>query len=181
MMNLERLERVIIDTIMEDQIKLGYEKETIRLYYPMASLESLLQLDKTGDVERLLVVLHEFCSFVKDRLGEIAISHKGNRFCLGIPAVGVEYVHNHVEMNSFWKELIDLIGSHTESMEDILALFRKYYANVVCLNSSIPDFDYVIFDDSQTENCYYYCFKQEGVHITYHRFLKEDYDALGVY
>ncbi len=42
-MNYALLEKVICETIKEEQIKLGYEKETIRLYYPMGSLANILE------------------------------------------------------------------------------------------------------------------------------------------
>ena len=47
-MNFIALEKVICDTIKEEQIKLGYQKETIRLYYPMSSLVHILEEDITG-------------------------------------------------------------------------------------------------------------------------------------
>lgn len=37
-----RLENSIIDVIKEEQAKLGYRKEEIRLYYPLSSLDHFL-------------------------------------------------------------------------------------------------------------------------------------------
>ena len=36
-MRFEKLEQNIIDMIKEEQAKLGYRKESIRLYYPLSS------------------------------------------------------------------------------------------------------------------------------------------------
>lgn len=33
---------------------------------------------------------------------------------------------------------------------------------------------------TEGDDRYYYCFKDEGFHITYHRFLPADYKDLGV-
>ena len=40
-MRFEKLEQNIIDMIKEEQAKLGYRKESIRLYYPLSSLVHL--------------------------------------------------------------------------------------------------------------------------------------------
>ena len=37
-MGYERLEKSLTDTIKEEQAKLGFRKEAIRLYYPLSSL-----------------------------------------------------------------------------------------------------------------------------------------------
>ena len=41
----------LIDIIKEEQAKLGYRKESIRLYYPLGSLKHLLKAD--ADIERV--------------------------------------------------------------------------------------------------------------------------------
>lgn len=40
----------LIDIIKEEQAKLGYRKESIRLYYPLGSLKHLLKAD--ADIEK---------------------------------------------------------------------------------------------------------------------------------
>ena len=40
-----RLEKHIIEVIQEEQIKLGYRSELIRLYYPLTSLNRFLHTD----------------------------------------------------------------------------------------------------------------------------------------
>ena len=41
-MDYSRLEKGIMDFIQEEQVKLGYRKEKIRLYYPLSSLKHFL-------------------------------------------------------------------------------------------------------------------------------------------
>lgn len=51
-MDFARLEKNIIDVIKEEQAKLGYRKEKIRLYYPLSSLNHFFQLDRNaGKIE----------------------------------------------------------------------------------------------------------------------------------
>ena len=47
----QKLEQNLIDLIKEEQMKLGYQKETIRLYYPADSLLRLL--GKELSIEKL--------------------------------------------------------------------------------------------------------------------------------
>ena len=42
-MTYHRLENSIIDVIKEEQAKLGYRKEEIRLYYPLSSLDHFFE------------------------------------------------------------------------------------------------------------------------------------------
>ena len=41
-MKYSKLENNIIDVLTEEQIKLGYRSETVRLYYPLSSLRHFL-------------------------------------------------------------------------------------------------------------------------------------------
>jgi len=41
------------------------------------------------------------------------------------------------------------------------------------------EFDYMICFENDPEDTYRYCFKDEGCHIIYHRFLPEDYEEFG--
>ena len=60
-------------------------------------------------------------------------------------------------------------------MEDIFTLFKSVSKNVVCEEMNHGEFDWLVrFTDNQNDP-YYYCFKDEGCHIIYHRFLPEDY------
>jgi len=41
------------------------------------------------------------------------------------------------------------------------------------------EFDLMIRFEGDAKDPYYYCFKDEGCHIIYHRFLPEDYADFG--
>ena len=44
-MGFKRLEKNLIDIIKEEQAKLGFRKEEIRLYYPLISLNHFFEAD----------------------------------------------------------------------------------------------------------------------------------------
>lgn len=111
-MEYKRLEQSLIDIVKEEQAKLGYRKEDVRLYYPLSTLNHFFDTEDT--VEEMAERLTHLPEDMKARLGEIAVTHKKDRFCFHIPEQG-------------------------------------------------------------SEDRYYYCFKDEGCHIIYHRFLPEDY------
>ena len=54
-MEYKRLEQSLIDIVKEEQAKLGYRKEDVRLYYPLSTLNHFFDTEDTGEekVERL--------------------------------------------------------------------------------------------------------------------------------
>ena len=69
----QKLEQNLIDLIKEEQMKLGYQKETIRLYYPADSLLRLL--GKELSIEKLQQELEWFGGHI-EHLGNVTVSHK---------------------------------------------------------------------------------------------------------
>ena len=117
-----------MDVIKEEQAKLGYRKEKIRLYYPLSSLNHFFQVE--GDVTGMLEKLNWFSEYTKQRLGQVEVTNEGERFCFHIPEEGVEYVHEQMKENEFIKELIGLLQKHDCTMEEIFDLFRSHSEKV---------------------------------------------------
>lgn len=171
----QRLEENIMDIIAEQQAKLGYLKEPVRLYYPLSSLQHLTGIP--GDAEDMKRELQGLAEEVKDTLGEVRVSRSAkekDRFCLFCPEQASEYVHDHKEKNPFIYELVQLFSKHGVTMEQVINLFEKqkcaYEVEI------IPDGDFdVAIHFLDHSDPYYYCFKDEGCHMIYHRFLQEDY------
>jgi hypothetical protein len=65
-MDYKALEEHIKDSVMEEQAKLGFRKEVIRLYYPVGMLNNLFGTDY--DAEEMQKALTGFAGFVKERL-----------------------------------------------------------------------------------------------------------------
>ncbi len=178
-MNYEMLEKVICDTIKEEQIKLGYEKETIRLYYPMSSLAHILEEEIT-EPGKLTEMLTVFAGMVEPRLGRLEISHKEERYCILIPPEGAAYVHEHYRDNPFLVEFIEAVRQHDCTLEQLLKVFHKYSEQVECEKSKSDEFDYVLYFTNGELDEYRYCIKFEHGHAIYHRFLKQDFQNLFV-
>ena len=171
-MDFSRLEKSIMDVIKEEQAKLGYRKEKIRLYYPLSSLNHFFQVE--GDVTGMLEKLNWFPEYTKQRLGQVEVTNEGERFFFHIPEEGVEYVHEQMKENEFIKELIGLLQKHDCTMEEIFDLFRSHSEKVEIHEMDNGEFDYRVSFADDPEDSYIYCFKDEGCHIIYHRFLPEE-------
>lgn len=171
-MGYERLEKSLIDLVKEEQAKLGYRKEMIRLYYPLSSLNHFMETN--ADSEEMQELLADFPKAAEDIFGEVGITHAKDRFCFALSEKASEYVHENMKPNEFIKELVELVAKHGCTMEDIEVLFRSHSDKIVAEPMDNGEFDQMIrFEEG--EDKYYYCFKDEGCHIIYHRFLPEDY------
>lgn len=177
-MNVAKFEANIIAMIEEQQIKLGYLKEKVRLYYPLASINYLLETNCSAD--EMTEQLNIFCQQVRDHLGSITFSHEKERFCITIPPEGSEYIHTTRKPNEFIEKLIGLVGTHGTTMMQIETLFRAQNQPVSISKTSHGEFDYLIFFESGIPDDFLYCFKEEGHHIIYHRFTKGDYEDFGL-
>ena len=175
-MGYERLEKSLIDLVKEEQAKLGYRKEMIRLYYPLSSLNHFMETN--ADSEEMQELLADFPKAAEDIFGEVGITHAKDRFCFALSEKASEYVHENMKPNEFIKELVGLVAKHGCTMEDIEVLFRSHSDKIVAEPMDNGEFDRMIrFEEG--EDKYYYCFKDEGCHIIYHRFLPEDYADFG--
>lgn len=184
--NYDNLQRSLVDVIKEEQAKLGYYREDIRLYYPLSSLNHFFGtnvgademqriLDGTGEQDHTPIAagMNEALS---DKLGMVEVSHRGDRFCFHIPPEGVEYVHENTTENEFIRELVQLVAKHGCTIEEVYQLFTKYSGHVRREPMENGEFDVRIWFEDVAEDPYYYCFKQEGEHMIYHRFLPADYE-----
>ena len=175
-MGYERLEKSLIDLVKEEQAKLGYRKEMIRLYYPLSSLNHFMETN--ADSEEMQELLADFPKAAEDIFGEVGITHAKDRFCFALSEKASEYVHENMKPNEFIKELVELVAKHGCTMEDIEVLFRSHSDKIVAEPMDNGEFDRMIrFEEG--EDKYYYCFKDEGCHIIYHRFLPEAYADFG--
>ena len=168
----EALKDNILDAIIEQQAKLGYRKEPIRLYYPLSSLNHFF--NTTVDSEELQRMLSEFPVYTKEQCGTISATHKNDRFCFTVSEEVSEYVHNNKAQNTFIIDLIHLLAKHGAKLEDIIEHFKAQHKEYVVEPVDNGEFDILIRFVNDKDR-YYYCFKDEGCHIIYHRFLPEDY------
>ena len=175
-MSSRKLEQNLLDMLREQQIKLGYRSEVVRLYYPKASLNRFLE--NTAEVEELQKQLEAFCVSLREKIGRVSVSHQGERFCFCFSPEVSDYVHEHMEGTEFLREFIDTISKHGTKLEDILAVFSKYSKHVCVKQVPDGDFDYVVYFEDGIPDNYRYCITDEGCHMIYHRFTEEDYRDL---
>lgn len=184
-----RLAKSLIDIVKEQQAKLGYRKEIVRLYYPLSTLRHFFECagadNKIAAIviseQQMLEILapNNLPKQLTDTIGEIKVTAKNERFCIEIPPEGSEYVHENTADNEFISELIALVGTHGCTMEQITELFYKYSDDIEKKEMQNGEFDCYIRFLNNPDDTYYYCFHDEGCHIIYHRFLLQDYADFG--
>ena len=141
-MGYERLEKSLIDLVKEEQAKLGYRKEMIRLYYPLSSLNHFMEAN--ADAEEMQELLADFPKAAEDIFGEVGITHVKDRFCFALSEKASEYVHENMKPNEFIKELVELVAKHGCTMEDIEALFCSHSDKIVAESMDNGEFDRMI-------------------------------------
>lgn len=173
-MKYSRLENNIIDVLTEEQIKLGYRSETVRLYYPLSSLRHFLPGNE--EISQMKKTLRKFAQTRKEKWGEIAISNEGERFCFTIPPKGVDYVHGLKKDTDFICEFIRTIQEHGCTIDKVIQLFYQYSDEVCVEKTGHGEFDYLLYFKNGRPDSFRYCIRDEGSHISYHRFTIEDYN-----
>ena len=168
-MNYSRLEKNLTDNIKEAQLKLGYDNRPMSLNYMSTSLSHLLDTECTEEI------LADFAEYVKNRLGKLDFRAIRDGWCITVSAKGTAYVNNLSDYD-FLSELINTVREHGTTMNQVLDIFRKYSENITVNEVCNDEFDLLVYSDIDE---YCYCLTDEGCHITYHRFIREDYEDLG--
>lgn len=79
-MGFTELRNNLIDIIREEQAKLGFREEKIRLYYPLSSLNHLLEAH--DDADAMNARLAAMPAEITDTLGDVVVTHKGRPLLL---------------------------------------------------------------------------------------------------
>lgn len=176
--NYKALEENICDTIKEWQMKIGYQRERMQLYYKDSSLCSLLDVDLSLTGTALLKVLSGFSDYSKERLGECLFSCKGSRFCIEVPEQGTLFVKVHCKDSCFLREFIDAVTKKGVTLEEVKKVFSSYTKDFVWEDRRKDDLGHVFFFKDDTIDKYVYCIEWDEFGTTYHRFTKKDYENL---
>ncbi len=145
-MDTDRLMDNIIEQIKEAQLKLGFAKESIRLYYPIGSLCRLLQAE-CRNAEELCGLLKHEKYFEDTELGTLRFAISGGRIEVCVSPQGAAHVHEHVPDPPFLAGLIQLFQDrHALSIEEIRRYFAGANGSYVCEQMEPgQDFDYVLY------------------------------------
>ncbi len=177
-MKLESLITNMTDQIKEAQLKLGYARETMRLYYPLSSLNAILETEES-DIREMVKSIRYELEKKKQADVKASVTSGGDRIVFTIMPEFVEYVHLNEPDPPFLKELIQLFKEkHCCTKEDIVAVFEKYGPYECRQMPEDMDFDYVIYFKDNSIDSYCYCIREEMGHTIYHRFTKADFEAL---
>jgi len=174
MYQFDKLEKNICDFVKEQQIKLGFRSESIRLYYPLSSLNRFLNLELS--VEEMQEVLKCFAAQSESYLGNTQISHNKDRFCICLAAKASEYIHETTPSGGFLYDLVELVATHGTTMDQVLGVFYRYSDSVHVEQMNNGEFDTLVYFEDGIPDDYRYCLKNEGHHLIYHRFTVEDYN-----
>jgi len=168
------LKQNIVDQIVEEQAKLGYDEKEIRLYYPLSSLCHIT--GKQMDATAMDAFLQGFAAQAPE-MGPLYHTGAEGRFCFHIPAQGVKWVHDHTPEDTFIRQLVQLVVQPGCSMEKIQRLFEQH-GTVHVQPMTSDEFDTLMYF-VQGPDAYYYCFQDDGFDIRYHRFLPGDFADFG--
>ena len=146
MTGFEKLENSLIDVIKEEQAKLGFKEEKIHLYYPLSSLNHFFLAQDSAD--EMAARLQNLPEELTSKLGDVEVSHKGDRFCFYIPEPGSIYVHENMKENEFIKVLIELVQKHNCTKVKLLDLFASYWEKTECQEMDNGEFDFYIWSQN---------------------------------
>lgn len=177
-MNKQNLLQNIWDTIKEWQIKIGYQEESVSLYYPSSSIKHLLELPECITLEEILEVLDDFFDENTDTLGKVKVTNQQDRICLQIPEKGTAYVHEQISASPFMVDFIKKITMPGCSLEEIKKVFLKYSANIVEKEGGHDGLGTILYFEDETIDPYVYCLEFDEFGVTYHRFGKTDFKEL---
>lgn len=173
---VEGLQKNIYDTLKEWEIKIGYRKEEVQLYYPKESLLELLEAEE----ENLEQQLEGFCKAVKRELGDIAIyeTNEKGRYCVRVPAQGVSYIHEHIPESEFLKAFLKTVTTPGTKLEDVATVFYQFSKHVVIEKQE--EREWGIFFLEEENDPYVYYVEEDDFGLEYHRFTKEAYQRLNL-
>ena len=119
-------------------------------------------------------------SVTAPELGQVRFSDKEGRFCITVPPEGAEYVHREIPQNHFLRGLLALVSAHGTTLDQA----REYFHSCSGPVEERPmegEFDLLMYFSDGHPDSYYYCLKQEGEHVLYHRFIREDYESFWIW
>lgn len=175
------LEKHVMDTMKEWQIKIGSFDSNIRLYYPKVSLCRYLNWNMDMDNEQLSKSIEKYFAEEVKYLGNVTVSAEQDRFCILVGKEGCDYVEKKVPEPEFLARFLEVLKS--QNMQDILNFFKEYARQhgTTCITTQEDEegLETVVFFENEDVEPYVYFLDQNEFGITYHRFSKDDYMDLG--
>ena len=176
--DFNRLEENLETTIYEGLLKLGFNNdECIIIYYDLDLLNHLLSTSFTSN-EDCLKYLKAFKTSFQACLQSIRVMIVKNRFQFTVPKEGIAFILRQNEDNRFLAELINLVKSHSFTIEDIITVFEHYSIDFVCEEIDNSEFQYVLYFKDSNLDKFKYCFNFDEMGGYYHRLLDFSYNKI---
>ena len=99
-MRIKKLIENIEDQIEEAQVKLGYADESVRLYYPLDSMNDILLSEFTNNNDCIKSLLSND-EIINSELGTMEFNNHGRNIEVVISPVGVKYVYENKKVFEF--------------------------------------------------------------------------------
>lgn len=173
------LEKHVLDTMKEWQLKIGSLDQDIRLYYPKKSLCEFLEVEDTIETDKLVKIVTEYLQSKATFLGDITTTAAGDRLCIEIGKEGCQYVEQFVEEPEFLKLFLEALKR--QKMEEMIYLFEenaKKEGTTYIVDKEQDGLGTVLYFADSRVDPYVYCLEEDDFGITYHRFARNDYRDL---
>lgn len=171
----ERMERDLIDNILESCVKLGFADTPITFYYPETSLTELFGCGR----DEIPSAIAEFRKSEQDHFGDIvfeALHDEKRRYAVKVPAEGTEWVHANFKPSAFIEEFVKEIKRPVNTLDSIADFFRKFSPKVDI--SKISSDEWALSFADEDIDPYVYHIEQNVFGLEYHRFTREAYRNL---
>lgn len=173
------LEKHVLDTMKEWQLKIGSLDQDIRLYYPKKSLCEFLEVEDIIEIDKLVKAVTEYLQSKAAFLGDITTTAAGDRLCIEIGKEGCQYVEQFVEEPEFLKLFLEALKK--QKMEEMIYLFEDYAkekGTTYIVDKEQDGLGTVLYFEDANVDSYVYCLEEDDFGITYHRFARNDYRDL---
>lgn len=175
-----KLEKHIIDTIKEWHMKIGYQEESIRLYYPQDSLRDFFDIDiNKEDTELFCRIVQNYLTEKMSDMGEVKVSLEKQRFCIEISKELNQYIAKYIEASDFLRDFLEALS--TGEIKAVRTLFQSYaeknHGKYVEKSHHGEGSIAFSFQEERIDP-YVYCVEQDEFGLTYHRFVKIEYEKL---
>ena len=173
------LEKHILDTMKEWQLKMGNFDTDIRLYYPKNSLCCYMEVERDSENAVLIQKIKTYIAEHMSYLEEVSITVQKDRFCIHISKEGCKYVEKNVPLPEFLAGLLEELK--VQKLDSMVAYFEKYatvHNTKLCKEIDEDDGGTIFYFADENVEPYVYCIDENEFEITYHRFTKEEYKEL---
>ena len=168
-MDVGELEKLVVSTVQETQLKLGPANGSESLYMPLASIAP------DGNIAAAAGLIEEFKRKTSSYLGDVECTILDDRVRVVIPRKGAEYV-SKLPVSPVLATMVDSVSKHM-SLDQLRDRMTSEFGDCIWKNIDGDGFQCVAYFEKTDPNVY--CIGSEYGHLVYHRFSRSDYSAFG--